>query len=162
MEDNNNTKLKKNGGNGTAVGNALRWLVKQGKTVAPEILNAAGSITGISGFNHLGGLIRGDENLSEVDKEILLKEMEYDMVEMVEVTKRLGMDNEHSVTRLVRPITYGAMFLMFLSMVFFDGNVGGFKINPLYVPVIQSLFGTMTVFYFGSRGIEKIMKTFKK
>jgi hypothetical protein len=26
--------------------------------------------------------------------------------------------------------------------------------------VIQSLFGTMTIFYFGSRGIEKVMKTF--
>jgi len=28
--------------------------------------------------------------------------------------------------------------------------------------VIQSLFGTMTIFYFGSRGIEKVMKTIKK
>ncbi len=88
--------------------------------------------------------------------------MEYDMIEMVEVTKRLKYDNEHTITRLVRPITYGSMFIMFLSMVFFDGNIGEFTINPLYVPVIQSLFGTMTVFYFGSRGIEKVMKTWKK
>ena len=162
MEDNKNPKLRKNGGEGTAVGNALRWLVKQGKTVAPEILNAAGSITGISGFNQLGGLIRGDKNLSEVDKDLLLKEMEYDMVEMVEVTKRLGMDNEHTVTRLVRPVIYGAMFLMFLMCVFFDGNIGDFKIDKAYVPVIQSLFGTMTMFYYGSRGLEKIAKVFKR
>ena len=44
-------------------------------------------------------------------------------------------------------------------MVFLDGNIGGFKVNEIYVPVIQSLFGTMTVFYFGSRGIEKVAKT---
>ena len=83
------------------------------------------------------------------------------MVEMVEVTKRLGMDNEYAITRLIRPLTYGSMFVMFLSMVFLDGNIGDFQIDKAYVPVIQSLFGTMTVFYFGSRGIEKIMKTYK-
>ena len=88
--------------------------------------------------------------------------MENDMIEMVEVTKRLGMDNEHTITRLVRPVTYGAMFLMFLACVFFDGNLGEFTIDKAYVPVIQSLFGTMTIFYFGSRGIEKLMKTIKK
>ena len=83
------------------------------------------------------------------------------MVEMEEVTKRLSMDNEHTITRLVRPVVYGSMFIMFLSMVFLDGNIGDFSIDKAYVPVIQSLFGTMTVFYFGSRGVEKVMKTFK-
>lgn len=159
MSDNKN--LRKNGGKGTAVGNSLRWLAKQGKSFAPELLELAGSVTGIEGLNALGDAIRGDKGLSDIDKELLLKELEYDMIEMVEVTKRLGMDNEHAVTRLVRPVVYGAMFIMFLSMVFFDGNVGDFTINEIYVPVIQSLFGTMTVFYFGSRGIEKVMKTFK-
>ena len=84
------------------------------------------------------------------------------MIEMVEMTKRLKIDNEHTITRLIRPVTFGCMFILFLSMVFFDGNIGSFKINPLYIPVIQSLFGTMTIFYFGSRGIEKVMKTIKK
>jgi hypothetical protein len=129
--------------------------------IAPEILEAAGKITGITSLVSLGDIIRGDKDLNDLDKELLLKEMEYDMVEMVEVTKRLGMDNEHAITRLVRPVIYGAMFIMFLSMVFFDGNIGSFEIDKAYVPVIQSLFGTMTVFYYGSRGIEKVMKTFK-
>ena len=84
------------------------------------------------------------------------------MIEMVEVTKRLSMDNEHAVTRLIRPVMTGCMFVMFLACVFFDGNLGEFTIDKAYVPVIQSLFGTMTIFYFGSRGIEKVMKTFKK
>jgi hypothetical protein len=162
MANNKNPKLKKNGGEGTFVGNALRWLSKTGTKVAPELLEIAGSITGIEGLSKLGDAIRGDGDLSDSEKELLLREMEYDMIEMVEVTKRLKYDNEHTITRLVRPITYASMFIMFLSMVFFDGNIGEFTINPLYVPVIQSLFGTMTVFYFGSRGIEKVMKTWKK
>tara|TARA_R110001632_G_scaffold172764_1_gene292171 strand:+ start:67 stop:546 length:480 start_codon:yes stop_codon:yes gene_type:complete len=157
----NKNKIK-NGGKGTSVGNALRWLGKQGKSFAPELLQMAGAVTGIESLNNLGNAIRGDGQLENVDKELLLRELEIDMVEMEEVTKRLGMDNEHTITRLVRPVVYGSMFIMFLSMVFFDGNVGDFTINKAYVPVIQSLFGTMTVFYFGSRGIEKVMKTFKK
>ena len=47
METGDNPKLIKNGGNGTNVGNALRWLVKQGKAVSPELLDLAGNITGI-------------------------------------------------------------------------------------------------------------------
>ena len=158
MEDNK----RKNGGKGTNVGNALRWLVKQGKSVSPELLDLAGNITGIKQLNSLGTAIRGDKNLSDIDKTILLQEMENDMIEMVEVTKRLSMDNEHAVTRLIRPVMTGCMFVMFLACVFFDGNLGEFTIDKAYVPVIQSLFGTMTIFYFGSRGIEKVMKTFKK
>jgi hypothetical protein len=161
MSESNPNNIK-NGGQGTAVGNALRWLAKQGKEFAPELLDMAGAVTGIGGLSKLGDAIRKDDKLSDVDKELLLREMEFDMVEMVEVTKRLSMDNEHVITRLVRPVVYGAMFIMFLSMVFLDGNIGDFKVDKAYVPVIQSLFGTMTVFYFGSRGIEKVMKTFKK
>ena len=155
-------KLKKNGGEGTNAGNALRWLVKQGKNVSPEILDLAGNLTGIKQLSKLGDAIRGDKNLPEADKSILLQEMENDMVEMVEVTKRLAMDNEHSITRMIRPVSYAAMFVLFMSVVLLDGNLGTFSIDKAYIPVIQSLFGTMTIFYFGSRGLEKVAKTIKK
>ena len=156
-----NPKLKKNGGKGTNVGNALRWLVKQGKAVAPELLEAASGITGIKQLSALGDAIRADKTLSQPDKDILLQEMENDMIEMVEVTKRLQIDSEHAITRMIRPVSYAAMFVLFMAIVLLDGNLGAFTIDKAYVPVIQSLFGTMTIFYFGSRGIEKVMKTFK-
>ena len=157
----NNPKLRKNGGKGTNVGNALRWLVKQGKNVSPELLDLAGNITGIKQLSTLGDAIRGDKNLPEEDKTILLQEMENDMIEMVEVTKRLQIDSEHAITRMIRPVSYAAMFILFMSVVLLDGNLGAFTIDKAYVPVIQSLFGTMTIFYFGSRGIEKVMRTIK-
>jgi len=160
--DNSNPKLKKNGGEGTNVGNALRWLVKQGKVIAPELLEAAGGITGIKQLSALGDVIRADKTLSQPDKDILLQEMENDMIEMVEVTKRLQVDSEHAITRMIRPVSYAAMFILFMSVVLLDGNLGAFTIDKAYVPVIQSLFGTMTIFYFGSRGIEKVMKTMKR
>ena len=155
-------KEKKNNGKGTAVGNALRFLVKQGKSIAPELLDIAGSITGIKGLNSLGDAIRGDDEISDFDKELLLKELELDMVELEEATKRLQSDNQYMITRLVRPVSFVLMLLMFISIVLFDGNVGEFTINEAYIPVIQSLFSIMVIFYFSSRGIEKISKIIKK
>ena len=156
-----NPKLKKNGGSGTNVGNALRWLVSQGKTVAEPLLKIAGTITGIEGLNELGGMIKKSTELSDLDKELLLKELDMDVLEMQEVTKRHLSDNEHAITRLVRPVTYTMFTFLFFTLVFLDGNIGNFSVQDQYVPVIQSLYGTMTVFYFGSRGIEKVMKTWK-
>ena len=76
METSKNPNLIKNGGGGTNVGNALRWLAKQGKNISPELLDMAGSITGIKQLSSLGNVIRGDKNLAAPDKELLLQEME--------------------------------------------------------------------------------------
>ena len=63
---------KKNGT--TRVGDALRWLVKQGKDVAPELLSVVGSVTGIEQLKDLADKIGKDDKLSEADKELLLEE----------------------------------------------------------------------------------------
>ena len=77
----------------TRVGDALRWLVANGKKVAPELLDIAGNITGIEPLKRLGEKIKSDGQLSEADKEMLLAELEFDMIEMQEVTKRWTSDN---------------------------------------------------------------------
>ena len=100
--------------------------------------------------------------MPQQDKEIALELLKQDAIEMQEVTKRLESDNEHNVTRLVRPISYAAMFVLYMACIFFDGNLGDFQIKGQYIPSITSLFSTMTIFYFGSRGLEKIMKTVNK
>tara|TARA_R110000744_G_scaffold226651_2_gene345037 strand:+ start:89 stop:574 length:486 start_codon:yes stop_codon:yes gene_type:complete len=152
----------KNNGKGTNVGNAIRWLGKQGKEFAPELLDIVSTVTGIKSLNTLGDAIRGDKDISEEDKGLLLKELELDMVEMEEATKRLQSDNQYIITRLVRPLSFLMMLILFIAIVIFDGNVGEFDINEAYIPVIQSLFSVMVIFYFSSRGIEKISKIIKK
>ncbi len=146
----------------TRIGDLLRRMVDGGKTVAPSILDLAGTITGIEGLKSLGDKIRGSKELTDFDKELLLKELDFDVAEMHEATERLKTDNEHTITRLVRPVTFGAMFILFLAIVLLDGNIGSFKIKEVYIPVIQSLFSTMVIFYFSSRGLEKISKVMRK
>lgn len=75
-----------------------------------------------------------------------------------EITKRWESDSEHTITRLVRPISYMFILALFALMVLFDGNLGNIHIVQAYIPVIQTLLVTMTVAYFGSRGYEKVTK----
>jgi hypothetical protein len=79
-----------------------------------------------------------------------------------EITKRWTSDNEHTVTRLVRPISYASVLVLFGAIVLADGNIGEFTVNQSYIPVLETLLATMTIAYFGSRGVEKSIKHFKK
>jgi hypothetical protein len=85
------------------------------------------------------------------------KSLEYEKT----VTDRWKSDNEHIITRLVRPLSYMFVLFLFAIMVLFDGNKGEFSITESYIPVIETLLVTMTVALFGSRGAEKTMKYFK-
>jgi len=75
-----------------------------------------------------------------------------------DITKRWKSDNEHVITRFVRPLVVVFLYGLFGLMVLTDGNIGEFSINATYIPVIQTLLVTVTVAYFGSRGIEKTAK----
>ena len=52
-------KYKKENGT-TRVGDALRWLLKQGKEVAPELLKIASNVTGIEALELLANKISTD------------------------------------------------------------------------------------------------------
>mgnify|MGYP005850982737 CR=1 FL=1 len=160
MPDKKLTYKEKNGT--TRVGDALRWLVDNGKKVAPELLNIAGNITGIEGLENLANKIKGTTTLTEFDKKIVLEQLEMDKIEMQELTKRLQSDNEHPITRLVRPITYAFILLNMALLMYFDGNIGDFTVDAEWKPIIKNLAQVMTIFYFGSRGIEKVFKTLNK
>ena len=58
----------------------------------------------------------------------------------------------------IRPLILAFLTLIFVSISFFDGNVGGFKMNPVYVPVYQTLLMVVFSAYFAGRSIEKIKR----
>ena len=131
----------------------------------------AGSIDGIidSVGNALDKIFTSDEERNEAKIE-LLRIRQNAHIESIKlanayentITKRWLSDNEHFITRLVRPAIVIFLFVLFGAIVISDGNIGQFKINPAYIPVLQTLLVTVTVAYFGSRGAEKISKTLKK
>lgn len=72
------------------------------------------------------------------------------------VTKRWERDSEHLITRLVRPMIVIFVYTLFGALILADGNVGGFSVKEAYVPLLETIIVTITVAYFGSRGIEKV------
>ena len=153
---------KKNGT--TRVGDALRWLVKQGKDVAPELLSVVGSVTGIEQLKDLADKIGKDDKLSQPDKELLLEELRYDMLEMEETTKRWVSDNQTDsyLTRNIRPLTLAFLTATLFIYIILDSSLEGFKIDPNWIDLLSSLLLLVYGGYFGMRSAEKITKHWKK
>ena len=85
----------------TRVGDALRFLAKQGKAFAPELLELASNVTGVKALDKLGDAIRGDKALTPQDKDLLLAELNKDIAIEQEITKR-GRQTQIAITTLVR------------------------------------------------------------
>ena len=101
--------------------------------------------------NELTTIITNHEAVMET------KAVEYEQ----EITKRWTSDNEHIVTRLVRPISFVWVIILFTVVMIGDTN-WGFVVKDAYIPVLETLLTTMTIAYFGSRGVEKSIKHFKR
>lgn len=142
----------------TRVGDALRFLAKQGKAISKPILEAASSITGIESLKHLSDLINGSKELSETDKEILLKELEYDMIEMQEVTKRWTSDNatESYLTKNIRPLTLGFLTATLFIYIILDSSLEAFTVDDEWIGLLKGLMMLAYGGYFGVRSAEKI------
>jgi len=158
--ENSNPNLRKNGGKGTFVGNALRWLVSTGTTIAPEILNIAGTVTGVEGLNKLGDLIRGDESLSSKDKDVILRELDRDISAEKQITKRWISDNKqvHWLPRLIRPLTL-ANFVILTDIVVLS-SIWGQSIDEAFIPLVLTMGVTVIGGYFTVREIGKSKGTY--
>lgn len=95
--------------------------------------------------------------LESIRNEMKVKAMEDALQHEQEITKRWTSDNEHFITRLVRPLSFAWLMVLFSVVVVGDSN-WGFTVKDAYIPVIETLLVTMTVAYFGSRGLEKVSK----
>ena len=154
---NKNPKLIKNGGKGTAVGNALRWLAKQGKTIAPEILDIAGNITGIDSLNRLSDVISKDKQLTEVDKQLLLAELQQDVIVMQETTKRWESDmaSDSWLSKNVRPLSLIFLTVTTVILIYLDSFDSTIAVPNEWIELLKSLLLGIYLAYFGSRGINQ-------
>lgn len=80
-----------------------------------------------------------------------------------ELTDRLKADmaSDNWLSKSIRPLGFAAWTILMLFIILFDGNVGTFKINTAYLPLIESVYITYLGFYVGSRGMEKAIRMWK-
>ena len=152
-----NKKLRKNGGEGTAVGNFLRSINFSKVTeVVSNVLK--GDIGGAI------DIISNSKELSEEQVKMALKELEHDVIEMQEITKRWESDNlaDSWFSKNVRPLS-----LMFLTATMFfyiilDSSLEGFSVDSEWIDLLSSLLLLVYSAYYGGRSLEKIQNIKKK
>lgn len=151
-----NPKLRKNGGKGTFFGNLLRGIAKTGKNVGGTVLNAisGGKVTDIV------NAISGNKELSDQEKEMLLAELEQDVIEMQEVTKRWQSDmaSDSWLSKNIRPLSLAFLTVSLFIYIILDSSMQGFKIDKEWIDLLSSLLLLVYGGYFGARAIEKITK----
>ena len=142
----------------TKVGDSLRWLVDQGKNIAPELLTIAGSVTGVNALSVLGDKISGEPNISEIDKQMLLSQIELDKIEMQEVTKRweADMESDSWASKNIRPYATAGTLIFTFIIIILDSAIKSFSVKEHWVTLLVTLLSLMIVALFGSRGAEKL------
>tara|TARA_R110002051_G_scaffold88619_2_gene156026 strand:+ start:926 stop:1375 length:450 start_codon:yes stop_codon:yes gene_type:complete len=111
----------------------------------------------------LKNVLSNDKGLSPEDKEMALKLLEMDSIELQEVSKRWQSDmkSDSWLSKNTRPM---ALIFLTCSMVFFiilDSFDIGFKVQDNWIELLKNLLITVYVAYFGSRGVEKFKKISK-
>ena len=146
-----NPKLKKNGGKGTAVGNFLRS-INFGK--AGEVVTSVlkGDISGAI------DIISNSKELSEEQVKMALKELEHDVIEMEEITKRWESDNlaDSWWSKNIRPLSLAFLTVSLFIYVILDSSLEGFKVASEWIDLLSSLLLLVYGGYFGARALEKI------
>ena len=103
------TKLRKNGGKGTFFGNLWRGVVKNNIPMGETIVAA------IDGGNPIEVIkaISKDKDIPAKDKEMMLADLEQDVIEMQEITKRWESDMSSSswLASNIRPLSLAFLTL---------------------------------------------------
>jgi hypothetical protein len=147
------SKKLKNNGKGTFFGNLLRSLVKTGKKASP-IFDA---ITG-GKVSDILRAIGSNKELTAVEKEMLVKELEQDVIEMQEITKRWqsDMSSDSWLSKNIRPLSLAFLTLTLFIYIILDSALEGFKIDSEWVSLLGNLLMLVYGGYFGARTLEKI------
>ncbi len=148
------TKLRKNGGKGTFFGNLWRGVVKNNIPMGETIVAA------IDGGNPIDVIkaISKDKDIPAKDKEMMLADLQQDVMEMQEITKRWESDMSSSswLASNIRPLSLAFLTLSLFIYVILDSALEGFKIDSEWVSLLGNLLMLVYGGYFGARTLEKI------
>ena len=148
------TKLRKNGGKGTFFGNLWRGVVKNNIPMGETIVAA------IDGGNPIEVIkaISKDKDIPAKDKEMMLADLQQDVIEMQEITKRWESDMSSSswLASNIRPLSLAFLTLSLFIYVILDSALEGFKIDSEWVSLLGNLLMLVYGGYFGARTLEKI------
>ena len=143
-------KLKKNGGEGTKVGNFLRS-INFGDVAGVIGKVATGDIDGAI------KIISGDETLTAEQRAFALQVMQLDINEMEGVTSRWNSDmtSDSWLSKNIRPMSLIFLTVSTVLLIYLDFYNQEITVPNEWIELLKSLLLGIYIAYFGSRGIEK-------
>ena len=89
---------------------------------------------------------------------MLIKELEQDVIEMQEVTKRWQSDMSSNswLSSNIRPLSLAFLTLALFIYVILDSSLDTFKIDEQWISLLGNLLMLVYGGYFGARTLEKI------
>jgi len=154
------TYKEKNGT--TRVGDFLRELGK------PETLKKVLSVAGNAVTGDWGGVIdviTNSEELTPQDKSLAIKEVEKDIVEQQEISKRWESDmhSDSWLSKNIRPMALIFLLSSTITILVLDASVLGFTVQEYWVTLLGSMSVTALGGYFALREVGKFVdKKYKK
>lgn len=151
---NDNPKLRKNGGEGTKVGNFLRKInfAKTAEVVGNLVTgNIKGAIDVIS---------NKDNGMTNEEREFALTVMRMDIEEMESVTRRWesDMNSDSWLAKNVRPLSLVFLTIATVVLIYLDFYYEDVDTPTEWIELLKSLLLGIYISYFGSRGLEKYRK----
>lgn len=114
--------------------------------------------------NTVDKIVTNKEEQEELKNETNKLLLDYQKATEIELTKRLEVDmsSDSWLSKNIRPLSIVYTTIIISILTFLHGNIGTFSIDTAYVALFQSLLLMQYTFYFGSRGIEKIIQQINK
>jgi len=107
----------------------------------------------------LDTVITSDEERLQAKKEFKKIVVDAEASAQEQVTRRWEADAKAGwLPANIRPLTLAFLTIILVIISFCDGNLGSFKMNPMYGPIYTNLMMVVYGAYFAGRSIEKIKK----
>ena len=152
-----NPKLRKNGGEGTKVGNFLR---KINFAKAAEVV---GNLVTGNIKEAIDVIADKDNGMTPEEREFALTVMRLDIEEMESVTKRWQSDmaSDSWLSKNVRPLSLIFLTIATVVLIYLDFYYEDVDTPTEWIELLKSLLLGIYISYFGSRGLEKYRKISK-
>jgi len=131
------------------------------ETVAPDILEIAGDLTGVGALEKLGKMIGNNDTLSEENKTIALEMLKYDTDDRKSAREMqiaaLGQDDIFSkrYAYYLSSAIFGMLFVFVILLFFVTIPIGNSEIVYMTFGTFIGIVGTVAAFFFGSSSGSK-------
>lgn len=133
------------------------------KEVAPDLLNVAGNLTGITALNALSDAIDGSSELNPAQKAYAQELLSVDLEFEKQITSRhkTDMASDSWLSKNIRPMALIFLLIITSFMAIVDAGLSKFNLPEGYLSLYTQLLLMVFAFYFVGREINKGIINFK-